>query len=265
MISLKEKLLELLEKDKEFRFSVAGLLGYRDILERLEEHDRKFYEILKELKEHRKILNKHMEILKEHDRKFNEILRELREHRRKLEEHDKKFNEILRELKEHRRKLEEHDIKFIEIMSEIRALREDFLKLSMKVEVTLGSMGRRWGFDLERTVLEIFKEVLERKGIEPGKVEKFRFKDRDGSVTGVRGRIVDVDILVRDNKVYVIEVKSRAEVDHVEPLVEKARVVEKVLGKRVEKVFLVAINVDREAYERALELGIEVIAGNVVD
>lgn len=31
--------------DREFRLAVAGLLGYREILERLEEHDRKFEEI----------------------------------------------------------------------------------------------------------------------------------------------------------------------------------------------------------------------------
>jgi len=115
---------------------------------------------------------------------------------------------------------------------------------------------RRWGFDLERTVLEIFREALEKKGIGAGKVEKFRFKDMDDSVTGVKGRIVDVDVLVRDDRVYVIEVKSRAEIEHVEMLSDKARAVERVLGKPVVKVFIIAVNIDGEAYERARELGI---------
>jgi len=38
---LREQLLKLLEEDKEFRLIVAGLLGYGDILKRLESHDRK--------------------------------------------------------------------------------------------------------------------------------------------------------------------------------------------------------------------------------
>jgi len=35
--------------------------------------------------------------------------------------------------------------------------------LSARVEVTIGSMGRRWGEDLERMVLESFREALERR------------------------------------------------------------------------------------------------------
>ncbi len=205
---LKEEILKLLEEDREFRHAVAGLLGYKDILERLEAHDRKFNEIL--------------ERLKEHDRKFNEL------------------------------------------MMEIQALRKDFQALSMRVEVTIGSMGRRWGRDLEAMVLEIFREALEKRGIEPGEVEKFRYRDEDGSITGVRGRVVDVDVIVKNEKLYVIEVKSRAELEHVEALLDKAKVVEKLLNKKVEKILIVAVNVDKEAYERAKELNIEVVYGNIL-
>ena len=101
MESLKEKMLSLLEKGREFRLAVAGMLGLRDIMERLERHDRKFNEILEELRAGRQKLG-------EHDRKFNEILEELKVHRDKLEEHDRKFNEIIAELKKHRKILDEH-------------------------------------------------------------------------------------------------------------------------------------------------------------
>jgi len=125
-------------------------------------------------------------------------------------------------------------------------------------------MGRRWGADLERMVLELLREALERRGIEPGEVKKFSFKDRDGSLTGVRGRVIDVDVLVRDERLYVMEVKSRAEVDHVEYLLDKVRIVEKVLGRKVDEFMIVAVNIDEEALERARELGIDVIYGNVL-
>ncbi len=234
---LREELLKLLEEDREFRLMVAGILGYRDILDRLGEHDRKFNEILSKLDKHTEILEQHTRILEEHTRLLSE-------HTKKLGEHDRKFNEILEEIKK---------------------LRRDFTDLGRRVEVTIGSMGRRWGFDLEKTVLEIFREILEKKGIEPGKVEKFRFRDVDGSITGMEGRIVDVDVLVRDDRVYVIEVKSRAELDHVELLPSKVGIVEKVLKKPVAKAFIVAVNIDKEAYERSRELGIEVIYGNILE
>jgi len=234
---LREEFLRLLEEDREFRLIVAGYLGYRDVLERLEEHDRKFNEILERLDRHTKLLEEHSKRLEEHDRKFNEIME----------------------------RLSVHDRKFYELMMEIQALRKDFQLLSMRVEVTIGSMGRRWGRDLEMMVLEIFREALEKRGIEPGKVEKFRYRDMDGSVTGIKGRIIDIDVFVKDEKLYVIEVKSRAELEHIEALPDKARFVEKIVGKEVERVIVVAVNIDKEAYERARELGVDVIYGNIID
>ncbi|TDA41931.1 MAG: hypothetical protein DSO07_01955 [Thermoproteota archaeon] len=183
---------------------------------------------------------------------------------KRLERHDRKFNRIVNEIKKLREDFNKMREDFNKMREDFNKMREDFNKLSMRVDVTIGSMGRRWGEDLERMVLEIFKETLEKRGIEPGKVEKLRFTDKDGSITGIKGKIIDVDISVKDEKLYLIEVKSRAELDHVDVLYEKARAVEKYLNRNVDKMFLVAVNVDREAYERAGELGIEVIYGNII-
>jgi len=174
---------------------------------------------------------------------------------KRLEKHDRKFNKVINEIKQLRE----------DFNREMTRLREDFNKLNMRVEVTIGSMGRRWGEDLERMVLEIFREALEERGIEPGKVEKLRFTDEDGSITGVKGRVVDVDVLVRDGGLYLVEVKPRAELDHVEALYEKARTVERLLNRSVSKAFLVAVNIDKEAYDRARELGIEVLCGRIME
>ena len=70
MAFTEEEFLERLEKDRKFRMAVAGLLGYREIMEKLESHDRKFNEILEELREHRRVLE-------EHDHKLNEMLKDI--------------------------------------------------------------------------------------------------------------------------------------------------------------------------------------------
>ncbi len=216
MQSLKEEIIELLEKDKEFRYAVAGLIGYKELLDRIAS----------------------------------------------LEEGQQRLEERIISLEERILALEERIVKLEEGQ---QRLEEEFRKLAARVEVTIGSMGRRWGSDLEMMVLELFRELLEDRGIEPGQVRKFRFKDESGEVTGVKGRIVDVDVLVKDSKLYVIEVKSRAELDHVEYLPEKVRFVENIMGRRVDDVIVVAVNVDKEAYERAKELGIHVICGHVLE
>ena len=69
----KTKLLELLEKDEEFRLAVAGLIGYREILERLEEHDRKFEEIMQEIKRINERLEELYGILAEHNKRLGRV------------------------------------------------------------------------------------------------------------------------------------------------------------------------------------------------
>ena len=178
------------------------------------------------------------------------ILDEIKEVMRRLEEHDRKFEQIIA-------RLEEHDRKFEEVMRRLE-------QMSARLEVTIGSMGRRWGRDLEKTVLNIFRETLEKEGIKPGKVESFRFKDLDGSYTGRKGTVVQIDILVKDSELYLMEVKSHAEVDHLERLVDKVPVVERILRRKASRVYLIAVNVDEEVLERAKELGVRVIYGNVI-
>jgi len=127
-----------------------------------------------------------------------------------------------------------------------------------RIEVTLGSIGR--GLDLEQMVLEIFREALERKGIEPGKVEKLTLEDEEG----VR---LKIDVYIHDGTAYLIEVKSRAELAHVEWFSQRARLAAEALakqGKKVERLILVAVRVDEEALVRARQLGIDVIYGNVL-
>ncbi len=62
----KKRFLKALRDDEEFRHAVAGFIGYGEILERLAEHDRKFNEIIAEIKAIK-------ERLAEHDRKFERI------------------------------------------------------------------------------------------------------------------------------------------------------------------------------------------------
>ena len=138
----------MLKEDEEFRYAVAGLIGLSEILKEMREHDRKFNEILKVLKDHSARLEEHdrkfnrIEAkLLEHDKKFNEILKVLEEHSARLEEHDRKFNEVIIRLEEHDRKfneilarLEEHDKKFNSIMNEIREIRRYMDRMAISLE-----------------------------------------------------------------------------------------------------------------------------------
>jgi len=194
--NLREEILKLLEEDREFRYAVAGLLGYREVLERLDRHE----------EELRRLREDFLAFVKEQERRWVE-------NERRWEEAFKRFETIEKILAEHTKILKEHTDKIT------------------KIETTLGRLGGRWGRSMERMVLEIFREVLEKRGIEPGRVERFEYIDYDGKFYK-KGARIEVDVYVHDEKLYLIEVKSLAEYDDVEWFHEKAQIVKGYWGGR---------------------------------
>jgi len=141
---------------------------------------------------------------------------------------------------------------------------EELTRAVGELKVAVGSLGRRWGRDLERTVLELYRHALEERGIEPGRVEKFVYTDVDGRFYRSGARI-EVDVYIHDGKMYLVEVKSHAELEDVEWFYEKAGIVERILGRKAERLIIVAVDIDKEALERARQLGIDAIYGAVVE
>ncbi|QOJ78834.1 hypothetical protein IG193_08830 [Infirmifilum lucidum] len=110
-----------------------------------------------------------------------------------------------------------------------------------RLDILVGYMGGERRDVLEKKVLEAFRGALEEKGVEPSRVERLRLRDEDGSLTGVRGRVIDVGVLSEGEEVYVVKAKPWADVEHVESLRVEAEAVGRALGKRVAGVFLVAV------------------------
>ncbi len=125
-----------------------------------------------------------------------------------FQEFNRRFDEVNRRLEDHERILEE------------------LVKSVGELKVAMGSLGRRWGRDLERVVLELYRHALEERGIEPGKVERFVYTDVDGRYYRPGARL-EIDVYIHVDKTYLIEVKSHAELEDVEWLFDKARIIEK--------------------------------------
>jgi hypothetical protein len=147
---------------------------------------------------------------------------------------------------------------FEAVFKAIEEMRKTFDERLKRLEVTMGYLGGRWGRDLEKMVLELFKEALERRGVEAEKVEKLMLKTDVGVV----------DVYIHDGRGYLIEVKAVAYGDDVGWFAWRAKLAAEELarqGKKVERLILVAVHIDKEALEKARQLGIDVIYGNVID
>jgi hypothetical protein len=214
---LKGEILELLEKDKEFRYAVARYLGYDTIIKLLEEYSKRF------------------------------------------EEHDKKFDIIVQELKELRRTTNELTL----ILSEVSVILKEHTKYINDLRSAVGSLGRIMDLDLEKLILSIYREQLKRIGIDEKKIRKFKYIDVEGRF-GKKDRIYEFDILVSDDYVDVIEVKSSVIIDDVEWFEEKVERMTTLL-KNVRRKIIVATNIDKEALELCNKIGIKVIYGVIVE
>jgi len=211
----------------------------------LMEHSKRIEELTKVVQEHTKTLQEHSRILQEHSKRLEELSK-------RVEELTKAVQEQGKVLAEHSKRLEEHSKRLEELAREVG-----------KQGVVLGSVGRRWGRDLEKTVLELYRSVLEERGVILEKIERFAYVDSDGRYY-VKGSKIEFDIYMHNERIYLVEIKSHADVEDVEWLYKRAEIYEKLTGRKPDKLILVAIHIDDDAYARAKELGIDVIYGAII-
>lgn len=206
----KERILRAVEEDREFRYALMGLLGFREVLDRIT------------------VLEERLARVEERMVKVEEALAGA----------VRALEKLLREMDSEKRRLE-------------------------RIERILGSLGRRHGLGLERLVLEAYRDLLERLGIDVYRVEKLRLVDREGSVFGVPGQVVDIDVYLGDDVCWLVEVKSFADREDVLLHYHKAVWASRQLGRRCRFV-LVAVYVTEEARRLAERLGVDIVAGYVV-
>ncbi|MCG3109158.1 hypothetical protein L3N51_01448 [Metallosphaera sp. J1] len=146
-----------------------------------------------------------------------------------------------------------------DLVKSIAELRKDYQYLNK----ALGSMGSRWGVLYEKVIADFLKEVAQREGLDYRYINRFTFKDEEGNY-GPKGTQYEIDILAKNGKTYLIEVKSFAKSNDVDWFNLKCDVITKVLNlKNVVRMFL-AISVMDEAVKRAEELGIKLVYEDVV-
>jgi len=221
MASLREEILELLEKDREFRYAIAGYLGLSEIMKRL---DTIAEEQIKLRKEQTKIWNeirglrKEQISLREEQTKIWNEIRGLREEQISLREEQTKIWNEIRGLREEQIKLREEQIR----------LREDFNKM-LEVIRSMNLRLERVERTLEKLTLDIEEEarsILEHRikkdlGLEM-KIESLVLPELELNIYGVS-----------DDTCIVGEASVRAGVSVLERLLKK---IEKLRRKFPEKL-----------------------------
>jgi len=228
---LKAKIFALLKEDLEFRYAVAGLLGYEEVLRRLDKHEEGLTKVWAEIARLREDMVAGFE---RHDQELARLREDM--------------NKLIREM---RSGFERHE-------GELAKLRDDVAKGFELVKRRLDALGARWGLMAEEAFREGLRKVLkEELGLS---VERWVGMDVEGHVYDHPCQ-VDVDVAVSDERVVLIEVKSHVKRADVTAFKRKAELYAKIEGRRPDKLMIVTPYADQEALETAKELGIEVYTG----
>ncbi|MEM2566479.1 MAG: DUF3782 domain-containing protein [Candidatus Nitrosocaldus sp.] len=189
---------------------------------------------------------------------------------KRFRRYDKKFNAILEEIKKLREDASQLRQDMLEGFrrhdEELMYLRIAVTSLSKSVDelsVNIGSLGRRVGKDLERLILNIYRDQLMQIGIDKDKARRFEYIDKEG-LYGTKGKRYEFDIIVSNGYADIIEVKNPISEEDIVTFYEKVNSIRPVIGYNIKRLIAVAVNMDAEAVDKAKELGIECIYGHVI-
>jgi hypothetical protein len=175
-----------------------------------------------------------------------EAQRRTEERVNQLAEAQRRTEERLDQLAEAQRRTEE----------ELRKLAEAQTQFQRTFNSKIGALGARWGLHSERTFRKAMREMLGEVGYH---VERYLRFDEEGTVFG-RPDQIELDMVVKDGKLVILEVKSSLSWEEVYTFQKKVEFYERRENRRADRKMIVTAFVEGERpTELARELGIEII------
>jgi len=254
-LSLKGEILDLLRRDEEFRYAVAGLIGLEEVLRRLDRHEAELVRLREDMNRLREDM---LEGFRRHDEALAKHSEEIARLREDMVAGFRRHDEILAKHSEEIARLREDMVAgFRRHDEEIARLREDMNKGFALLERHISALGARWGLMSEEAFREGLRGLLEGElGL---KVERWAGRDAEGIVYGYPS-LVEVDVAMRDGRAILVEVKAHASASDVYALKRKAELYERLEGRRPSRLILITPYADEGAKEACLRHGVELYA-----
>ena len=143
--------------------------------------------------------------------------------------------------------------------NEIRELARGIKELN----VAVNRIETKEGTLLQDMVLDLLKETLKLEKIDPSKIRRQPLIDSEGLVF-YSGYSTDIDVILEDDKVYLIEIKATAGSEDVNQLLFNAKLYERVMKRKPDQLILATLRISQKILELARSQKIRVIAGGIL-
>ncbi len=183
--------------------------------------------------------------------RFEQLLRELQEDR---EENRRAFDRVHEELQRDR---EEQREKWEENKKEFDRVHEEIMASAKKYEHGIGALGARWGIQTEQAFRNGLAAILENSfGVDVVNVTEY---DDAGEVFGCPDQ-VELDVIVKNGKLIICEIKSSMTRADMYIFERKARFYEKMHNRKADRLIVISSFVDQRAENVAEKLGVEIFS-----
>ncbi|MEM1582205.1 MAG: hypothetical protein QXK89_06820 [Candidatus Bathyarchaeia archaeon] len=262
---LKREFIELLEKDVEFRYTVAGYLGLAEVLRRLdmlEEGQKKIWEEIRGLREGQNRLWEEVKSLREGQNKLWEGQNKLWEEVKGLREEQKRLWEEQKRLWENQNKLWENQSRLWE---EVKALRLEQERMRKYMIAGFRELSRTLGVAFEDHAAAFLEVMLEEMGYVGASVGK-RYFVHEGEVKEIN-MFCEEPLVVGEA---TVSIKSLEEADkEIGKIIERVRIVEEKYGKKPRITILCVARVTPDASEALRTLadkyGVKLVLGKEIE
>ena len=244
MEALKREFLELLDKDVEFRYAVAGYLGLSEIMKKLDTL----------IEEQIKLREEQTKIWKEITKLWEEV-KNLREGQVKLWEGQNKLWEEVKSLREGQNKLWE----------EVKLLRVNYERMRKYMLSGFRELRASLGVAFEDHAAAFLEVLLEEMGYPDAKVGR--------KILAYNGEAVEINLFCEEPLIVgeaTVSVKSAEEAEReVRKLLERVKIIEEKYGRKPEMIVLSVARATEEAIKVLKNLtekhGVKLILGREIE
>ncbi len=160
------------------------------------------------------------------------------------------------------KRFEAMDKRFEELIKLMNRGFEDARKDRELLRVSITTLSTRGGVELQNTILSLLKDKLIQENIGVSEIKREDLVDSEGKIF-YENYNTDIDILIKNDKIILIEVKFKADNRDIFQILKKGELFKQIKKKNYDELMLVCLEINSMNFEQAIKQGVKVIAGKI--